>query len=66
MQVAWSKVVMVVVGNKVMVEINTTKKNAFFYDPLWEEDVVKVNKADYDALTEEGADEELMEEWTVD
>ena len=66
MQVAWSKVVMVVVGNKVMVEINTTKKNAFFYDPLWEEDVVKVNKADYDALAEQGADEELMEEWTVD
>jgi len=48
MQAAWSKVVMVVVGRRVMVEINTTKKDAFYYDPLWEEAMIKVTEADYE------------------
>ena len=48
LQAAWSKVVLVVVGgNKVGVEINTTKSDSFFYDPLWEDPVVTVKEADY-------------------
>ena len=30
-----------------MVEVNTTKEDSFFYDPLWDEPVVKVMEADY-------------------
>jgi len=48
LQAAWSKVVLVVVGGKkVGVEINTTKSDSFFYDPLWEDPVVTVKEADY-------------------
>ena len=44
---AWSKVVLVVVdGNKVSVEINTTKQEKFFYDPTWDEPVIEVNDVD--------------------
>ena len=32
---------------QVMVEVNTTKEDSFFYDPLWDEPVVKVMEADY-------------------
>jgi len=46
MQAAWSKVVLVVVdGSKVVVEINTSKSDKFFYDPLWEEISVTVTEA---------------------
>ena len=48
MQAAWSKVVLIVVGGKkVCVEINTTKSDAFLYDPLWDDPVVTVQEADY-------------------
>ena len=40
-------VLVVVGGKKVGVEINTTKEEAFFYDPLWENPVVTVQEADY-------------------
>jgi len=44
---AWSKVVLVVVdGVRVAVEINTTKADAFFYNPLWDEPVVQVNEVE--------------------
>ena len=47
MQAAWSKVVLVIVdGKKVTVEINTTKKDSFFYDPTWDEPEVVVNEID--------------------
>ena len=47
MQAAWSKVVLVVVdGKKVTVEVNTTKKDSFFYDPTWDEPEVVVNEID--------------------
>ena len=32
---------------QVMVEVDTTKEDSFFYDPLWDEPVVKVMEADY-------------------
>ena len=42
-----------------MVEVNTTKEDSFFYDPLWDEPVVKVMEADYmdgvDELEVDGA-----------
>ena len=51
MQAAWAKVVLIVVdGSKVVVEINTSKSDRFFYDPLWEEISVTVTEA---AVTEE-------------
>ena len=44
---------------QVMVEVNTTKEDSFFYDPLWDEPVVKVMEADYmdgvDELEVDGA-----------
>jgi len=57
LQAAWAKVVLVVVGGKkVGVEINTTKEDAFFYDPLWENPVVTVQEADYLVKEVEGDD----------
>lgn len=47
---AWSKVLLVVVGtNKVMVEIDTTRKDSFFYDPTWDTPLLQVQEADYTA-----------------
>ena len=44
-QAAWEKVLLVVVdGKKVSVEINSNKKDSFFYDPTWEEPCVEVNE----------------------
>ena len=61
LQAAWSKVVLVVVGGKkVGVEINTTKSDAFFYDPLWENPVVTVQDVDYHAK-EDVVDGDLAE-----
>ena len=48
LQAAWAKVIIVVVsGSKVTAEINTTKSDSFFYDPLWENPAVTVNEIDY-------------------
>ena len=45
---AWDKVVLVVVaGARVSVEINTTKRDHFFYDPTWDEPEVEANEAEY-------------------
>ena len=42
---------------QVMVEVNTTKEDSFFYDPLWDEPVVKVMEADYmDGVEEDEVD----------
>ena len=47
-QAAWDKVVLVVVGgNRVTVEINTTKQEKFFYDPTWDEPVIVVNDVEF-------------------
>lgn len=48
---AWSKVILVVVYGpfkwKVWVEIDTTRKDPFYYDPLWDHPVLEVAEADY-------------------
>ena len=42
---------------QVMVEVNTTKEDSFFYDPLRDEPVVKVMEADYmDGVEEDEVD----------
>ena len=46
-QAAWEKVLLVIVdGKKVSVEINSNKKDSFFYDPTWDEPQVVVNEMD--------------------
>ena len=37
----------VVEGRKVQVQINTTKLDEFFYDPVWDEPVVAVTEVEY-------------------
>jgi hypothetical protein len=37
----------VVEGRKVMVEIDTTKVDSFFYDPTWDTPLIEVEEADY-------------------
>ena len=45
MLAAWSKVILVILdGTKVSLEINTTRKDNFFYDPTWDEPEVIVNE----------------------
>ena len=47
MLAAWEKVLLVIVeGRKVSVEINTNKRDTFFYDPTWDEPQVTVNEID--------------------
>jgi len=54
---AWAKVLLVVVGgDRVQVQVNTLKKDAFFYNPLWGEPEVVVNEVDYSE--QEGEEEE--------
>lgn len=44
---AWAKVLLIIVnGSKVSVEINTTKRDSFIYNPLWGEPEVEVNEVD--------------------
>lgn len=55
LQNAFAKVIVVVVdGKKVTVEVDTTKTDPFFYDPLWEDHAAVVSQVD---LEEEGAAE---------
>ena len=45
MLAAWGKVLLVILdGNRVSLEINTTRKDNFFYDPTWDEPEVIVNE----------------------
>lgn len=49
--VSLSQVLLVVVeGRKVRVEIDTTKTEAFFYDPTWDNPAVQVTEANYEGL----------------
>ena len=41
-------------GRKVQVQINTTKTDKFFYNPIWDEPVITVNEVDYSDSTETG------------
>ena len=47
MMAAWGKVLLIILdGRRVSLEINTTKKDSFFYDPTWDEHEVVVNEID--------------------
>ena len=47
MLAAWGKVILVILdGERVSLEINTTKKDNFFYDPTWDEHEVVVTEID--------------------
>lgn len=48
LQGAFAKVILVVVdgGKKVTVELDTSKADPYYYDPQWEEQMVKVNVVD--------------------
>jgi len=63
---AWGKVMFVVLnGSKVHIEINTIKRDAFMYNPLWDQPEIVVNEADYDEAEEEeegGTEEEVKYE----
>lgn len=57
LQNAFSKVILVVVdGRKAMVEVDSTKTDPFFYDPIWETYGADVRWVDYEVptLEEEG------------
>lgn len=57
---AWGKVMLVVLnGSKVHIEINTIKRDAFMYNPLWDQPEIVVNEVDYDKVEEDGGDEEV-------
>ena len=40
-------------GSKVHIEINTIKRDAFMYNPLWDQPEIVVNEVDYDEAEEE-------------
>jgi len=57
---AWGKVLFVVLeGRKVHIEINTAKKDAFMYNPLWDQPQIQVNEAHY--MVDDG-EEEIVNE----
>ena len=52
-------------GSKVHIEINTIKRDAFMYNPLWDQPEIVVNEVDYDEAEEEeegGTEEEVKYE----
>ena len=65
LQNALAKVILIVVGGKkVTVEIDSTKLDPFYYDPIWEKYEVNVEDVDYDldeeAIFDQIADEDLV------
>ncbi|XP_059092408.1 RAD52 motif-containing protein 1-like [Tigriopus californicus] len=61
LQNAFAKVILVIVNNsKVSVEIDNTKLDPFYYDPIWEKYEVNVDDVDY-VISEDEAHESLVE-----
>eukprot|EP00088_Acartia_fossae_P006278 TRINITY_DN1289_c0_g1_i1.p1 TRINITY_DN1289_c0_g1~~TRINITY_DN1289_c0_g1_i1.p1 ORF type:complete len:257 (-),score=31.34 TRINITY_DN1289_c0_g1_i1:632-1402(-) len=55
---AWGKVILLVVNDhKVHLEIDTTKKDSFFYNPLWDQPEVVVNDVEYANVDQEEQEE---------
>ena len=49
-------------GKKVTVEVDSTKSDPFFFDPLWENYEAVVEEVDYEIPSEDGAGEEEEED----
>lgn len=61
LQNAFAKVILVIVNDsKVNVEIDNTKLDPFYYDPIWEKYEVNVDDVDY-AISEDESHESLVE-----
>ena len=63
LQNAFAKVILIVLdGKKVTVEVDSTKSDPFFFDPLWENYEAVVEEVDYEIPSEDGAGEEEEED----
>ena len=62
LQNAFAKVMLIVVGErKVSVEIDSTRLDPFYYDPIWERYEVNVEEVDYE-IDEEAIFDEICDE----